>query len=352
VTIGPLDVSAAGIRALHAIYAHYHEQDAFPGLSDLRRALLASDDASDEAAAEELDRLSGRFVRKDHDRSGPIRLSVTGMYVAAGRCVELQDFIGLLRICQGRFKQNDAPRVIPAADVRKELGLDESREIRLQALVERWEFVLGPSGNDQQGWSWEVSDGIVDYRKVRTIEEFIEVYEARHPDRLETPYTYLPSAVDYLERTRPRPQPDHDSRRLELPFIRHANLRAIAERNYADLTALLTADGQLVAKVVLAGAIVEAILLDDIVDDGAIVPEQLLALPLGGLVKEARRAGAKVSQRVTKLADVAKDYRNLGHPGRELKEGQLSKEDADVATALMNALIAERRVLGHTRSQR
>jgi len=126
-------------------------------------------------------------------------------------------------------------------------------------------------------------------------------------------------------------------------FIRHAGLRAIATRDHRDLMSLLPLEGHLKAKVMLAGSVVEALMLDALVDQQGAIPEATTRLSLGQLVGEARRRGAALSDMVVRMAEVVVDFRNFSHPGVELRNQPLGQEDAEAAVALLNLALRERR---------
>lgn len=124
-------------------------------------------------------------------------------------------------------------------------------------------------------------------------------------------------------------------------FMRSPKLRVLAARDYAELGCVLAVDATLKSRAVLAGAVVEAILLDMFADGrSGVPPSKMLDMTLGALIEAAKTAG-KISDKVTWVAKPVKDFRNLGHPGAELRDGELATTDANIAVELMKMVIAE-----------
>jgi hypothetical protein len=128
----------------------------------------------------------------------------------------------------------------------------------------------------------------------------------------------------------------------DFAFVHHDGLRGIASRDYAELARVIRLPGSTKSQVVLAGAVVESILLDLLTSAGQQPDPSLLTVPLGELYRRAL-AAQRISGRHAKTIDALKDLRNIGHPGRELKDGELTTVDAEQAIPLMKAIIAERK---------
>jgi hypothetical protein len=121
-------------------------------------------------------------------------------------------------------------------------------------------------------------------------------------------------------------------------FVHNADLRAIVERDYAELSHVLFPEGAWKSVVIMAGSILEAILYDLLVQDAP----RAMASPeapkkKGGLVKDITQNTAADEWKLTDLIEVAvdlaflpkeradtidqvlRDYRNFVHPRKELK---------------------------------
>ncbi len=129
---------------------------------------------------------------------------------------------------------------------------------------------------------------------------------------------------------------------LALPFVADDRLRAILERDVAELEGCLRAEAHKAA-MVLSGSIIEAILVDYFIRNppGGKNPDAILSTDLATLIAEAVKAGV-LSESSRDLSTVVRNYRNLIHPGRELRGGtQVSKEAAQVAYNLLIMITRE-----------
>lgn len=154
----------------------------------------------------------------------------------------------------------------------------------------------------------------------------------------------------------------------QLPFVKDAGLRAIAERDYASLAVARKQD-EVKTVLVLSGCVVEAVLLDVVVRKGAVATAAAQAVKAvrqaknprvwgGGfdasatdrwtfaqLVGVCGDDGLKVlSTRAEAIADTVRDFRNLVHPRLELQEtatSPLSLSEAIATAALVDIVLDE-----------
>jgi hypothetical protein len=123
-------------------------------------------------------------------------------------------------------------------------------------------------------------------------------------------------------------------------FIRDQELRAGLEADYEELEACARAKAWKAVHV-LAGSIVEAILVDYLVGTRRQTKPDPLAMSLAELISASRSAGV-VSQKAAELSSAVKSYRNLIHPGRGRRLGEHADEDgALVARALVSMVVKE-----------
>lgn len=106
-------------------------------------------------------------------------------------------------------------------------------------------------------------------------------------------------------------------------------------------------DGQFKASTVLAGGVIEALILFELqgrsedIQDPTLGPKRLDERTLGELLKIARSLNL-FSDEALRAAELAKDFRNLIHPGRELrKAATCTRGTARSALAAMDLLINE-----------
>jgi mRNA-degrading endonuclease toxin of MazEF toxin-antitoxin module len=120
-------------------------------------------------------------------------------------------------------------------------------------------------------------------------------------------------------------------------FVVDEDLRQSLEADAAEMDACIEAHAHKAA-VVLAGSIVEALLADHLATLGYVdakgVP--ILELDLGQLIAAARTQ-KQVSSKTADLASAVKNYRNLIHPGRLVRE----KESVNDSTAIISAHLVD-----------
>lgn len=114
-------------------------------------------------------------------------------------------------------------------------------------------------------------------------------------------------------------------------------LRGIAERDYDELRKV--APSTVLAATVLAGGVIEAVLNDALRQRGY-AAAKVDAMRLFELIDEAVTAGI-LTARAKAAAHHARDARNLVHPAVELKDGRLTKGDAEIVLALMSKVLEE-----------
>jgi hypothetical protein len=124
----------------------------------------------------------------------------------------------------------------------------------------------------------------------------------------------------------------------DFSFVRDADLRRIAERDYAELHAL---DVQTATKSVLimAGSIIEGLVLDATVAARAITKEKADQMTLQELLTASAKAGIVREDRVSKAV---RNYRNLIHPAREIRDKiAFGSADATLARAAVDVIIQD-----------
>jgi hypothetical protein len=99
--------------------------------------------------------------------------------------------------------------------------------------------------------------------------------------------------------------------------------------------------GNLKAAHVLAGSIVEAVLIDHLIASKIVDREQGLRLDFADAIKRCLEKNI-ISQRTADMSSVIRSYRNLIHPGRVLRLNErISKETANVARSLVSIVLDE-----------
>lgn len=125
-------------------------------------------------------------------------------------------------------------------------------------------------------------------------------------------------------------------------FVTDEELRASLEADAKEMAACLQAEAYKAA-VVLAGSIVEAVLIDHLDSIGYKHPSgrPLVELDLGQLIAAAR-SGGQLSTKAADLASAIKTFRNLIHPGRLIRlQEAVDADTAAIAGHLVNIVASE-----------
>lgn len=129
---------------------------------------------------------------------------------------------------------------------------------------------------------------------------------------------------------------------MTFDFINDSKFREILERDYKELDKCLETKSSK-SVLILAGSIIESILADYFINfpiDGY-EQNKILSLDLFKLIELAKEKGL-ISQKTKDLSTVIKNYRNLIHPGREIRKGEKFDFDtAVVAKSLLNIVVKE-----------
>lgn len=127
---------------------------------------------------------------------------------------------------------------------------------------------------------------------------------------------------------------------INFDFITDDQFRASLESDYYELTTALET-GLWKSVYVLAGSVVEAILIDYLLDINYKPRNEILVMDLNKAITACRTAGV-LSERVEHLSHVIRDYRNLIHAGRVLRLKETVDEDgAATAQRLVRMIVRE-----------
>jgi hypothetical protein len=125
-------------------------------------------------------------------------------------------------------------------------------------------------------------------------------------------------------------------------FIADPDFRAALQEDMRELHASIKS-GSYKAVHVLAGSVIEAVLVDYLVDVKYIHPKKkdLLRLELAEAIEACKEVGA-LSERSADLCSVVRDYRNLIHPGRAVRlQEHVDEQTASVASNLVDIVLRE-----------
>jgi hypothetical protein len=126
--------------------------------------------------------------------------------------------------------------------------------------------------------------------------------------------------------------------RIDLSFVFDKRIMGIIERDYAELQQL---DSRISPKsvIVLSGGIIEGLLLDAIVASGRWTFEEACQKFLKDMIGVAKSRDIIIED---KLTDATRKYRNLIHPGREIRDKMIFEEtDAKLAKSAVDVVIRE-----------
>jgi len=129
---------------------------------------------------------------------------------------------------------------------------------------------------------------------------------------------------------------------MTFDFISDQKFRDILERDFEELN--ICAKNNCVKSVlILSGSIIEAILADYFINfstDG-VNEKKILSMDLYSLIEKANNANL-INQSTKELSTVIKNYRNLIHPGREIRKNEsFDKDTGDVAKSVLNIIVKQ-----------
>jgi hypothetical protein len=147
------------------------------------------------------------------------------------------------------------------------------------------------------------------------------------------------AVVQQRNRTRtPAANADAIANKVGFAFMNNGSLKAVIERDYAELQAL-NVERATKCVLVLSGSIIEGLVLDAVVTLGKWNLEEAAKRTLNELTNAALSAQILKHDR---LSHSAKQYRNLVHPGREIRDNvKFSAADATLAKAAVDIAIRE-----------
>lgn len=123
-------------------------------------------------------------------------------------------------------------------------------------------------------------------------------------------------------------------------FITDEDFRISLEKDFKELN-LCIQTGAYKASVVIAGSIVEAVLIDYVIAENIVTREDALKLDFGKVLSLCKDKKI-ISDKTSDLSSVIKGYRNLIHPGRSLRLNEsVDKDSAEVSKALVNIVLTE-----------
>ncbi|MBE0672664.1 MAG: hypothetical protein IH588_18975 [Anaerolineales bacterium] len=123
-------------------------------------------------------------------------------------------------------------------------------------------------------------------------------------------------------------------------FITDEEFRTSLEKDYREMN-LCIQNAAFKAAVVLAGSIIEAVLIDYVIAENFIAREEALKLDFGRVLTLCKDRKI-ITDKTSDLSSVIKSYRNLIHPGRSIRLNEtVDKETAEVSKALVNIILNE-----------
>ncbi len=123
-------------------------------------------------------------------------------------------------------------------------------------------------------------------------------------------------------------------------FITDEDFRISLEKDFKELNSCIQV-GAYKAAVVIAGSIVESVLIDYVIAENIVSREDALKMDFGKVLTLCKDKKI-ISQKTSDLSSAIKGYRNLIHPGRALRLNEnVDKDSADVSKALVNIVLSE-----------
>lgn len=125
-------------------------------------------------------------------------------------------------------------------------------------------------------------------------------------------------------------------------FISDNRLRIILERDYTELNKCYES-ACYKSVLILSGSLIEAVIVEFLLNQlpSGYTEKKILNLSLGDLIDLALSVKL-IDDRIKSLSTVVKNYRNLIHPGREIRlKEQFDKETANVSISLVRLILKE-----------
>lgn len=132
------------------------------------------------------------------------------------------------------------------------------------------------------------------------------------------------------------------TRQMEFDFISDQSFRDILERDFKELNKCVE-NNCTKSVLLLSGSIIEAILADYFISfpTNEMTKNRILSMKLFKLIEKANEVNL-ISQSTKELSTVIKNYRNLIHPGREIRKNQsFDEHTGDVAKSVLNIILKE-----------
>ena len=123
-------------------------------------------------------------------------------------------------------------------------------------------------------------------------------------------------------------------------FITNEEFRNSLEEDFKELVKCFDAESWKAVHV-LAGSIIEAVLVDYLLAEDIVSRDNALKMDLGSAISHCKDKKV-ISVKTGDLSSVIKDYRNLIHPGRAIRLSEsVSRNSAEVARALVGMVLEE-----------
>lgn len=159
--------------------------------------------------------------------------------------------------------------------------------------------------------------------------------------------TWLNSAIGSVEAAREHGRSQPAIEPMDFRFIQDQRLRVVLERDSLELQQVFAA-GRWKSSIILSGGVIEGILTDLLMNRpeafraaGAPKKNDITRWTLDELIRVALELNS-VNGAVGRLSHSVREYRNLVHPGREIRENlRFGREEATIAVEVLRILVRE-----------
>jgi len=278
-------------------------------------------------------RLGALYLEDEQTR----RLCYTYAEMVLKTCKRLYSLTGPRQYSIGEIENRVLTDIDPHADSQL-LRVGAKFALDLQGYFSGWS--LSPDGAVS---SMTLREDIIDFDSFDTewaLEQGKWIASGLHPQ----PEPATPQAVSEA------PSPQVPPSGVDFSFVKSDPLRRIAERDYSELHKVRSVQA-VKSRLVLAGGLIEALLLDALQSDepGArnsskaakCKGKDLDEWPLSTLIDVAVELGL-IGQTTRKFSDAVRDLRNLVHPGKEIRENfSFGQEEANIADHVLEVVIRD-----------
>jgi hypothetical protein len=195
-------IATESVRLVQLAFDRFKEKGEWPLVDELQHVLdTTGEDLDVEQVGESLD---PRLGRVDRGYQGRVSLTLRGIRRCEDSADDLHDALDVMRLAYQRWLRDGPGATLSSADVEAELEMDSGRSHRVLEYIQWLPGIAGGSVMADGSWTRQISREIRRARRMRSIDELVEL--APLPRRVQNP---TPPAAPPQK----QPQTDNAARR-------------------------------------------------------------------------------------------------------------------------------------------